>query len=132
MQVLDQRFESPSNVNENTESIQKCMPSMMSIRSVSTSRNIQRCAVSRRISCERNLGEIPISITTERKSRLNIVTHRSSPSNARPLRAFHMSTMFINQSTKRSSSNPNHLTIKKSFTSRTIITTVLPSSSKNS
>jgi len=86
--------------------------------------------VSRRISTEKKDAEEidTISSTSTKQSNISSVT--------RPLRAFHMSTMSLTESllspksTKKSSSTSHHyhLTIEKTFASRTILTTVLPSS----
>ncbi len=129
----------------------------MNLRSIPTnnifSRNIQRCAVSRRISTEKNAEEIhtiaSTSITNRRISSIkskntlrNLQSITNTSSIARPLRAFYMSPMITTEppsspkSIKKSSFIPRQqhpLTIQKTFASRTILTTVLPSStlSKN-
>jgi len=118
---------------------------LMSMNNI-INRNIQRCAVSRRISTEKNPEEIhsisarqlQISTTNRRISSIkskttvhNIQSLINTSSIARPLRAFHMPTMITTESSKKSSSLARHqhlLTIQKTFASRTILTTVLPSS----
>lgn len=114
-------------------------------------RNIQRCAVSRRISTGKGTEELhtisstsksEVSITDRRISCIkskNTIRNIQSVTNtslmARPLRAFHMSTMITNESSpksaRKSSSIPRYhhrLPIPKTFASRTILTTILPSS----
>ncbi len=121
---------------------------MANIRLISTNniinRNIQRCAVSRRISSEKKSDEIhsiaarqlQISTTNRRISKSKTTIHNiqsviNTSSIARPLRAFHMSTIITTESSKKSSSISLHqhlLATQKTFASRTIVTTVLPSS----
>lgn len=115
-------------------------------------RNIQRCAVSRRLSAEKNAEETrTISSTSIAQSQMSTVNRRTSsvkPKNtvrtvpsatvtssfARPLRAFQMSTLITNESPKTIRKTPStphhhhHLTVQKPFASRTVLTTVLPSS----
>ncbi len=88
----------------------------------SLNRNIQRCAVSRRISNEKVREEI------------HLVSSKSNNQITRPLRAYHMPTIITNDSSVKSPRKSSsilrlrhQLTIEKTFTSRTILTNVLPS-----
>jgi hypothetical protein len=139
---LDEGFGSQSNVSEtksasNNQTIPfkdqlkiniKRAVSIENLRSISTSsnlnRNIQRCAVSRRISTAQVREEIHLISSRSNNQSLTITG---------PLRAFHMPTINTNQSSvkfpRKSSSVPRHpLTVEKAFASRTVLTTVLPSS----
>ena len=166
LETSDEGFESQSNGSETaeippqTDEVNSSSDKQTSIntsikrttfveklRSISTnnviSRNIQRCAVSRRISNEKNTEEtqtipsqLPIAIHRISSNKPKATTRNiNSSSFARPLRAFQIPTMTNNSSSsspktarKSSSTSYHHVTVQKTFISRTILTTVLPSS----
>jgi len=127
---------------------------MKNLRTISTNNilngNIQRCGVSRKLSTEKDAEEthtipstlIPqsqLSTVNRRFSSLkpkNTIRHVSSAtitsSFVRPLRAFQMSTLIPNESLKSTRKTPatshqHNFIIQKTFASRTISATVLPS-----
>ncbi|CAF3316179.1 unnamed protein product, partial [Rotaria sp. Silwood2] len=155
------------NPNKSTDNIvdqqkmnksRKCIPSIENQGSILTNnisnRNIQRCAVSRRISTEKDIEETTkVSTNSTIQSQMSITNRRISSTKTkttnnnvhsvtnissftRPLRAFQMSTITTNglssspKNTKKLSlsSQHHHLAMQKNSSSRTILSTVLPSS----
>ena len=122
------------------------------LRSISTNnilnRNVQRCGVSRKYAAEKNIEEThtmsqtPIVQTVNRRipsvkpktTIRNVSSATITSSFARPLRAFQMTTLITTSEPTKgarkipATSHHHHITIQKTFTSRTILTTVLPSS----
>jgi hypothetical protein len=144
-----------TNQQKTNLSTKQRTPFVEKLRSISTNniitRNVQRCAVSRRITVEKEAEEThSISSTPPTQSQLPIATHRissnkskttirhinsalNSSSFARPLRAFQMSPVIANASSsspkitrKTSSTSQHHVTIQKTLVGRTILATVLP------
>ena len=132
--VSNEGCESQSNISSNNQ--QKTCASTRRASSVENlrllptnhalNRNIQRCAVSRRISVEKDLEEIIMPTSINSKDFIGNIE-----SITQPLRAFHMVPTINQESPRKSSSVPrsstHQLIVEKTFASRTIITNVLPS-----